>query len=218
VFAGALPQAERFAELLATTGVERGLIGPREVDRLWQRHLLNCASLADLVPLHAGVADVGSGAGLPGIVLALQRPDLELTLVEPLLRRATFMTEVVADLELPRVTVVRARAEDLVGELVVDVAVARALAPLDRLARWTVPLVGLPGCVLALKGAQVSAELEAAAPVLDALEVQAEILVLEVGGDPTRVVRLTRLASPPGSAPRSSPGSAPRSPLREEEP
>ena len=113
VFPGAADLATRYVELLATTGVEWGLVGPRETDRLWERHVFNSAALADLVPTDATVVDVGSGAGLPGIPLALRRPDLRVTLLEPLLRRATFLTQAVESLELTdRVEVVRARAED----------------------------------------------------------------------------------------------------------
>src|SRR5690242_3542349 len=110
-----LPLAERYVELLATAGVERGLIGPREAPRLWDRHVLNCLAVGAAVPTEATVADLGSGAGLPGLVLAFGRPDLSVTLVEPLLRRVTFLEEVVAALDLDRVRVVRGRAEELHG-------------------------------------------------------------------------------------------------------
>ena len=113
VFPGAADLAARYVDLLATTGVEWGLIGPRETDRLWERHVFNSAALADLVPADVSVVDVGSGAGLPGIPLAIRRPDLRITLLEPLLRRATFLVQAVESLELTdRVEVVRARAED----------------------------------------------------------------------------------------------------------
>ena len=105
----------RYAELLADAGVRRGLIGPREVPRLWERHLLNCAVLSEVIEQDVSVCDVGSGAGLPGIPLALARPDLQITLLEPLLRRTTFLEEVVELLGLPNVTVVRGRAEEMVG-------------------------------------------------------------------------------------------------------
>lgn len=138
-----------FAESLATDGVEQGLIGPREVPRLWSRHLLNCAVVADpaaeLVPIGAVVADVGSGAGLPGLVWALARPDLKLVLIEPLLRRANFLITAVQKLGLgEQVTVTRVRAEDLAKQsdwTGVDVVTARAVAPLDKLLGWTVPLL-----------------------------------------------------------------------------
>ena len=143
----------RFEALLADTGVTRGLIGPREVDRLWERHLLNCAVVADpscgLLPPGCRVADVGSGAGLPGLVWALARSDISVVLVEPLLRRATFLLEAVEELGLmERVTVLRARAEDVARGAdwaPVDVVTARAVAPLDRLLGWTVPLLAPAG-------------------------------------------------------------------------
>jgi len=147
--------------MLADAGVERGLIGPREVARLWERHLLNSATISMAVPDAADVVDVGSGAGLPGIPLALARPDLRLRLVEPLLRRATFLTEAVASLGLTSVNVVRARAEDL-PPAEAQVVVARAVAPLDRLVRWTLPLLRPGGRLVALKGRSAEQELAAA--------------------------------------------------------
>jgi 16S rRNA (guanine527-N7)-methyltransferase len=169
VFGPALGAAKRYADLLATTGVERGLIGPREVPRLWSRHLLNCAVVAELIPSGAAVDDIGSGAGLPGIVLALIRPDLEVTLVEPLLRRATFLGEAVAELGLSHVTVVRSRAEERAAAADVpraDVVTARAVAPLDRLSGWCLPLLRRGGTLLALKGATATDELAAAADAI----------------------------------------------------
>jgi 16S rRNA (guanine527-N7)-methyltransferase len=163
LFGDRLPAAERYAVLLVTDGVVRGLIGPREAPRIWERHLLNCAAVAELVPPGTTVIDVGSGAGLPGIVLAVARPDLTITLLEPMLRRVTFLVEVVEALDLAgRVSVERGRAEEVAGRLPeADVATARALAPLDRLAAWCLPLVSPGGRVLALKG--TSAEDEVAA-------------------------------------------------------
>ena len=152
MFSDALPLAERFADLLATDGVVRGLIGPREVPRLWDRHLLNCALLGLGDPRGRHRGDVGSGAGLPGLVLAIRRPDLRVTLVEPLLRRTTFLTEVVEQLALANVEVVRDRAEELHGHRSFDVVTSRAVAPLDRLARWSLPLVAPGGRMLAMKG------------------------------------------------------------------
>jgi 16S rRNA (guanine527-N7)-methyltransferase len=160
LFAQRLALAERYADLLAGDGVVRGLIGPREAPRIWDRHLLNCAATAELVPDGACVTDVGSGAGLPGIVLALARPDLTVVLVEPMARRTTFLDEVVAALDLAdRVSVVRGRAEELAGRLPpADVVTARALAPLDKLAAWCLPLTAVGGRVLALKGASAAEE------------------------------------------------------------
>lgn len=157
-FGASLAAVERYAALLAGPGAERGLIGPREVPRLWERHLLNCAVVHEAIPPGASVVDVGSGAGLPGVVIALIRPDLTITMVEPLLRRSRYLDEVVTELELPHVSVLRARAEDLHGNLTADVATARAVAPLDRLARWTLPLLRHGGRLLALKGASADEE------------------------------------------------------------
>jgi 16S rRNA (guanine527-N7)-methyltransferase len=152
--------AERYAAWLAGEGVVRGLLGPREAARVWDRHLLNSAAVAELLAPGETVVDVGSGAGLPGIPLALARPDLAVTLLEPLARRAAFLDEVVADLGLgPRVTVVRGRAEDHVRTgAAYDVAVARAVAPLDKLAGWCLPLLRPGGRLLALKGERAEAE------------------------------------------------------------
>ena len=154
-----LPLVERYVEWLAGAGIERGLIGPREVPRLWERHVLNSAVVGEWVPTAVRVADIGSGAGLPGLVLALARPDLDVTLVEPLLRRARFLEEVVADLGLP-VRVLRARAEELHGVESFEVVTSRAVAPLDRLAAWCMPLVVTGGAMVALKGASVVDEVE----------------------------------------------------------
>ncbi|MGN6609769.1 MAG: 16S rRNA (guanine(527)-N(7))-methyltransferase RsmG [Jatrophihabitans sp.] len=164
VFADVLPAAQQFAHLLATAGVERGLIGPREVSRLWDRHQLNCAVLGELVPADARVVDVGSGAGLPGLPLALARPDLRVVLVEPLLRRATFLHEAVDALGLAdRVEVVRGRAEEPAVARAVAPShwvTARAVAPLDRLLTWCRPLLAPGATLLAMKGASVWEELE----------------------------------------------------------
>jgi 16S rRNA (guanine527-N7)-methyltransferase len=167
-FADRLSTIERYAELLAGPGIARGLLGPREVPRLWERHLLNCAVVHEAVPQDSEVVDVGSGAGLPGVVLAIMRPDLAVTLVEPLLRRYAFLGEVVAALDLPNVKLVRSRAEDLHGKIFTDVVTARAVAPLDRLAGWSLPLLRSGGLLVALKGSSAGAELEAAAGVLEA--------------------------------------------------
>ncbi|WP_207769310.1 16S rRNA (guanine(527)-N(7))-methyltransferase RsmG [Nocardioides currus] len=164
-----LSLAEEYAALLATDGVVRGLIGPREAPRLWERHLLNCAVLAEAIPNGVSVCDIGSGAGLPGLVLAIARPDLRITLVEPLLRRTTFLSEVVDQLGLGQVTVVRGRAEEVRDRHAFDVVTSRAVAPLDRLLRWSMPLVAPHGALVAMKGSSVEAEVEAARPVLRSL-------------------------------------------------
>ena len=194
LFGSRLPLAERYARLLSTDGVTRGLLGPREADRLWERHLVNSAAAAAALPTAGGLlADVGSGAGLPGIPLAILRPDLTVRLVEPLLRRATFLTEVVAALELANVEVVRARAEDLHGAWTAATVTARAVAPLDRLAGWCLPLVAPGGSLLALKGDRAEAELAAAAPTLRRLGAD-HWSVEEHGSDlveaPVRIVRV----------------------------
>jgi 16S rRNA (guanine527-N7)-methyltransferase len=161
LFGDRLPLAERYAELLATVGVERGLIGPREAPRMWDRHLLNCAALTELIPSGLYVVDIGSGAGLPGIVLAVARPDLRVSLVESLARRTVFLTEVVEALGLDRVDVVRGRAEECVDALTpADVVTARAVAPLDKLAAWCLPLTRPGGSMLAVKGSSAAAEIE----------------------------------------------------------
>lgn len=151
-------RAEAYAELLATEGVRRGLIGPREVERLWDRHLVNSALLAGEFAQGASIADVGTGAGLPGMVVALVRPDLQVTLVEPLLRRVTFLSEVVDALELPHVTIVRGRADEVSGRF--DAVASRAVARLPQLLRWCVPLARAGGTVVAMKGEAALAELE----------------------------------------------------------
>ena len=194
VFGDAGPRAERYAGLLAGAGVERGLLGPNEVPRLWERHLLNSAVIAELVPGPCSLVDLGSGAGLPGIVLALVLPGSEVTLLEPALRRAAFLEECVTDLALGNARVVRARAEQMVGTLAADVVTARAVAPLDRLASLALGLVKPGGIVLAVKGAKAAAEVRAAGRELSRLGVQ-DVEVLTAGSgkvDPAAtVIRLT---------------------------
>jgi 16S rRNA (guanine527-N7)-methyltransferase len=158
VFGDRLPLAGQYAELLATEGVVRGLIGPREAPRLWERHLINCGVMSQIIPFGASVVDVGSGAGLPGIVLAVARPDLVITLVEPLARRTSFLDEAVDILGLDNVTVVRGRAEEVAGHTEADIVTARAVAALDKLAGWCLPLAKVGGRLLALKGASAADE------------------------------------------------------------
>ena len=177
MFGGAIETAVRFAELLATDGVRRGLVGPRETPRLWDRHLLNCAVVAELLPDRGDLVDIGSGAGLPGVVLAMLRPEMHVVLLEPMLRRAVFLEECVAALDLPNATVLRGRAEDLAGSIQADVATARAVAPLDRLAGWAAGLLRPGGQLLAIKGQSAEQELTAARPVLSRLRARsAEVL------------------------------------------
>jgi len=195
VFSDALPQAEAFADLLAREATVRGLIGPREVPRLWERHLINCALVTDLVPHGATVCDIGSGAGLPGVVMAIRRPDLTVTLVEPLLRRTTFLEEVVTVLSLTNITVERGRAESLHGTKSFDVVTSRAVAPMARLSQWSLPLVRSGGAFLAMKGSSVQAELDSASKAIRAGRGVLDGIV-ELGGDlldpPVRVVRVVK--------------------------
>jgi 16S rRNA (guanine527-N7)-methyltransferase len=185
------PLAVRYAELLATDGVVRGLIGPREAPRLWDRHLFNCALLSEAVPSGSEVCDIGSGAGLPGLVLAIARPDVSVTLVEPLLRRTTFLSEVVEELGLDHVEVVRGRADVLHGKRRFDVVTSRAVAALETLLDWSMPLVSPHGSLVAMKGSSVHEEISAAAPRLKAWGL-AEPEILHVGSpdDESRTVLL----------------------------
>ncbi|MFD4440724.1 16S rRNA (guanine(527)-N(7))-methyltransferase RsmG [Nocardia sp. NPDC058519] len=162
VFGDRLDIARRYYAALATAGVERGLIGPREVPRLWERHILNCAVIGELIDEGTSVVDIGSGAGLPGIPLAIARPDLRITLVEPLLRRTIFLSEFIEEAGLD-VTVVRGRAEQsgVIKEAGgADVVTSRAVAPLAKLAHWSLPLLRDHGRMLALKGTSAAEELE----------------------------------------------------------
>jgi 16S rRNA (guanine527-N7)-methyltransferase len=170
LFGPRLEIAQRYAELLAGTGVERGLLGPREVDRLWDRHLLNSAAVGELLDPGERVVDIGSGAGLPGLPLAIARPDLEIVLLEPLLRRSDFLREAVAELGLP-VEVVRGRAEEpwvreQIGEK--DAAVSRAVAALDKLTKWSMPLLRTGGRMVAIKGEQAPEEIRQHRRVMEA--------------------------------------------------
>ena len=204
VFSTALPQAEQYAHLLATEGTLRGLIGPRESERLWERHLLNCAALAEVVPEDALVGDVGSGAGLPGLVLAIARPDVQVTLVEPLLRRTSFLEEVVTTLGLDNVEVLRARAEAVHGSRSFDLVTSRAVAPLPRLLGWCMPLVRPWGAMVAMKGSSAEREIAEAAPELARWGCSAPE-VLTVGTvSPATLVRVSwadpaRVGSSPGA-------------------
>ncbi len=200
IFGERLPLAEAYHRSLATDGSVRGFIGPREVPRLWDRHILNCAVIGQAMPHGVRVADVGSGAGLPGIPLAIARPDLDITLIEPLLKRSVYLQEVVDLLGLPNVTVIRGRAEEkqvreALGEGV-DIVTSRAVAPLGKLAGWSLPLVRRGGEMIAMKGSSVGEELErdgvqirkAGGGKADIRTVGAELLE-----EPTTVIRIPRV-------------------------
>lgn len=189
----------RYADLLAGPGTVRGLLGPRELPRLWDRHLLNCIVVAELVPVDARVVDIGSGAGLPGLAIACVRPDVRVDLVESLLRRTEFLSEAVDALGLAdRVRVIRGRAEDVAviaraGQA--PVVTARAVAPLDKLVRWAAPLLTPGGSLLALKGDTAEQELAAHQSMLRRSRMEsAGVVECGVGlVDPaTRVVRLIK--------------------------
>ena len=197
VFGARADLAQRYAELLAGDGVDHGLIGPREVPHLWERHIYNCACLADVIPLQVRIVDVGSGAGLPGLVLAIRRPDLSVDLVEPTLRRTQFLTSAVTALGLEgQVRVVRGRAEDPAVRGSVGSApfvTARAVAPLDRLVRWCVPLLEVGGTMLAMKGQRAAEELSAASAVLASVGgTLTDVVEIGCGPSATRVVRIAR--------------------------
>jgi 16S rRNA (guanine527-N7)-methyltransferase len=165
VFGSMLDNARAFERILATRGVEQGLLGPREAPRLWDRHLLNCAVVAELIDERCEtLVDIGSGAGLPGIVLAMLLPEVQITLLEPMERRCRFLTECVAELGLPNASVLRGRAEDVT--MAADAATARAVAPLGRLAELATGLVRPGGTVLAIKGRTAADELRNARPAL----------------------------------------------------
>jgi 16S rRNA (guanine527-N7)-methyltransferase len=210
LFGDRLALAGRYAELLGTEGVVRGLVGPREADRIWDRHLLNCAVLTELIADGAYVVDVGSGAGLPGIVLAIARPDLAVALIEPLARRTAFLIEAVRELGLTdRVEVLRGRAEEAVaGPLAgrvepADVVTARAVAPIDRLAGWCLPLARVGGRLLALKGSTAADEVATHRATVERLGggapriVRCGVGVLE---QPATVVEITRERIPAARA------------------
>jgi len=184
LFGESTARAQRYAEILAGAGVERGLIGPREVDRLWGRHILNSVAVAELLESEDRVADIGSGAGLPGIPLALARPDLQLTLIEPLLRRSEFLREVADELGID-VTIVRGRAEEVsvrerVGEM--DAVVSRAVASLDKLAKWSLPLLRPDGRMLAMKGERAEDEIREHRRVMTSLGA-VDVRVMRCGAD-----------------------------------
>lgn len=198
--------------MLAGAGVERGLIGPAEASRLWERHLLNCGVVAELVPSAAEgtscLADLGSGAGLPGIVLAIMLPSVQVLLVEPMARRTAFLLECAEALSLGNVEVRRGRAEELAGQIQADVVTSRAVARLDRLAELAAGLAKPGGLVLAMKGASASEELRQAGAVLRRLGARdAEIVRAGIGVvDPPATVVRFRTGEQPARVVVSRPG------------
>ncbi|NBE93137.1 16S rRNA (guanine(527)-N(7))-methyltransferase RsmG [Nonomuraea sp. KC401] len=205
VFTGeAWGRANAYAELLAGPGVVRGLLGPREVPRIWDRHLLNCAVVAEAIPADVRLVDIGSGAGLPGLVLAIVRPDITVTLLEPLLRRTVFLQECVDTLKLGNVEVLRGRAEELAGKREYDVASARAVAPLERLLTWAMPLLCEGGELIAMKGERAAGELA-----------EAEAELRATGARTAELVTVGRgKVEPPATLVRVVAGRAPEQPRR----
>jgi 16S rRNA (guanine527-N7)-methyltransferase len=185
--------ARAYAEFLVTDGIERGVLGPREADRVWPRHLFNSVALAGLIPIGARVVDLGSGAGLPGIPLAIARPDLEMVLLEPMQRRVRFLRDCLETLELSRVEIVAGRAEDGLPALA-DVVVVRAVAPLERLIPLAFELLVDNGELLALKGAAASGELDALRRGKRGAELVTELVTVPAVGGPATVVKVIRPA------------------------
>jgi 16S rRNA (guanine527-N7)-methyltransferase len=193
LYGEALGTIEAYVSVLATRGVEWGLMGPREVPRLWERHVLNSAAIAGLIPSGATVVDVGSGAGLPGIPLAILRPDLDVVLLEPMLRRADFLTQTLEELDLgDRVRLVRGRAEE--HKHTYDVVTARAVAPLDKLLGWTTRLFLPDGELLAIKGSSAPDEVAAAGGQLQKAHAGAQVVTVRAheAAEPTYVVRVRK--------------------------
>lgn len=194
LFGTLLPTVVRYHELLRQEGVLRGLIGPREVPRLWERHLANSAAVIPFLPEDGDLVDVGSGAGLPGVVVAILRPQSQVILIEPMERRTAWLAHVVAELELENVDIRRGRADEYHGAFQADAVTSRAVAPLEKLARWTFPLIRKGGRLAVLKGRSAEAEIESATKVLrryGAAAIVEEAPTL-AGLEPTRVVVATR--------------------------
>ena len=190
-FGDASEQLDRYVAILGSKGIEWGLLGPREGDKLWSRHVSNSLALVDALGQGIDLADVGSGAGLPGIPLAIVRPDLFVTLIDPLLRRVTFLTETIEELGLRNVRVERMRAEDC--DDVFDVVTCRAVAPLEKLLRWTTPLFYPNGELMALKGSSAEKEVADAGKLLSGSRLRAEVLEVRAAPDVegTRVIRVS---------------------------
>lgn len=219
-FGPAWPAVAAFHGLLSEQGVLRGLVGPREVSRLWERHLVNSAAVVPFLPETGRIIDVGSGAGLPGVVIAAMRPDAEVVLLEPMERRTDWLTEVVTELGLANARVLRGRAEDQVGTLTGDAVTARAVAALDKLYAWTLPLLKVGGRLVALKGGRAQAEVEQGAeagrrlgggpaeirvaPTLDGLEPTSVVVVEKVTAGAERPARVSRGTESGPRTPRRS--------------
>jgi len=183
------PSLLRYAELLATSAIERGLIGPSEADRIWERHIENCYPVSTLCDQGSSLADVGSGAGLPGIVIALARPDLRVTLIEPLKRRVDFLNEVVAELDLG-IEVIQSKAEGV--RKTFHHVTARAVAPLERLIESTWHLIEPRGSLLAMKGERAAQEIHELSPAILARGVEIELKEIPFAGNVSRIVVATR--------------------------
>jgi 16S rRNA (guanine527-N7)-methyltransferase len=204
-FGAAHEALSRYARMLDSEGERLGLIGPGEVGRLWSRHILNCAAVGAHLPPSGTLVDVGSGAGLPGVVLAAMRPDHRTILIEPMERRVAWLNEVCSELGLSSVEVVRGRAEDLHDRVSAEAVTARAVAPLSRLVPWTMPLLTRGGVLLAMKGRRAAEELRDAEAVIRAAGGgHAEILTAGTidGVDPTTLVRIVRVGDPRPTRPR----------------
>lgn len=195
LFGPAWDRAKRYVEHLCTTGITHGLLGPREIPRMWSRHVLNCAVLGPELPRGATVADVGSGSGLPGIAAALTRPDVEFTLIEPMERRVDWLDAVVSDLELENVSIIRARAEDVQDEIMAQVVTARAVSALKKLIPMTVPLLDDGGELIFLKGRSAPEEIQAASKAIQKAKLRTPVvqrLGESILDEPTTVVRASR--------------------------
>ncbi len=192
LFGVAFSGAEHFAHMLAEQGELRGLVGPREMPRLWTRHIVNSAAVVPFLPGRGTVADVGSGAGFPGIVVALMRPDLDVTLIETMERRVEWLSDVVCELDLDNVEILRARAEEVRERY--NVVTARAVANLSRLVRLTAPLLRQGGSLLALKGAKAEAEVEDARGVIKKAKLEPAVIheVITPGDELTKIVEVRR--------------------------
>ena len=190
LFGDQAAEALRYADLLATVAIERGLIGPSEAERIWERHIENCYPISTLCNQGASLADVGSGAGLPGIVIALARPDLKVTLIEPLKRRVEFLSEVVTELGLD-IEVIQAKAEGVKRGF--DHVTARAVAPLERLIESTWHLVKHGGSLLAMKGERAQAEIDELSPKVRSRAMEIELKEIPFGDSVSRIVVVKRL-------------------------